>query len=70
MSAPTVTAPSAPTVADLAVRPSWKTPIAFGLLALVALITFGILGESGETSTFGISTSSDAWQIDPLALSS
>ncbi|PZF80034.1 ABC transporter permease [Jiangella anatolica] len=70
MSAPTVLAPSAPAAPDIAVRPSWKAPIAFAVLALVALIAFGILGESGQTSTFGISTSSDAWQIDPLALSS
>ena len=39
-------------------------------LSVAAGECLGILGESGQTSTFGISTGSDAWQIDPLALSS
>ncbi|HEY9412585.1 MAG TPA: ABC transporter permease [Jiangellaceae bacterium] len=49
---------------------SWKAPIAFTVLGLVSLVFFGILGPSGETSTFGISTPGDAVQIDPVGLPS
>lgn len=49
---------------------SWKTPIAFAVFGLVALLAFGIVGASGETSTFGISTRDDALQIDPVGVPS
>lgn len=49
---------------------SWKTPIAFAVFGLVALLVFGIVGASGETSTFGISTRDDALQIDPVGVPS
>ncbi|PSL03220.1 nucleoside ABC transporter membrane protein [Haloactinopolyspora alba] len=52
------------------VRPGWKTPIVLVVFALVAFVFFGLLGDSGRTSTFRVSTSADAWQIEPLALSS
>lgn len=64
--APVQQEPSAVVVAPR----SWKAPIAFTVLGLVSLVFFGILGESGETSTFGISTPGDAVQIDPVGLPS
>lgn len=51
-------------------RPSWKAPIGFAIFALVALVFFGVLGEWGQTSTFRLSTSTDAWQITPVGVSS
>lgn len=64
--APVQQEPSAVVVAPR----SWKAPIAFTVLGLVSLVFFGILGKSGETSTFGISTPGDAVQIDPVGLPS
>lgn len=64
--APVQQEPSAVVVAPR----SWKAPIAFTVLGLVSLVFFGILGPSGETSTFGISTPGDAVQIDPVGLPS
>jgi simple sugar transport system permease protein len=54
----------------VATQPSWKAPIGFVFFTLVALIVFGLFAPTGQTSTFGISTRSDAWQVDPLALPS
>jgi general nucleoside transport system permease protein len=49
---------------------SWKAPIAFSVLGLVALVAFGLLGPVGEESTFGISTSSDFLQVEPISVPS
>lgn len=61
--------PAAPPMARAVdVRPpSWKGPIALGLLALTALIVFGAFAESGD-STFGVSLRGDAIQIDPVSV--
>lgn len=65
-------APASPPVADGHTRPprSWKVPIALAVGALLALVVFGILGESGQRSTFGISTGGDALQIEPIGVPS
>lgn len=49
---------------------SWKAPIAFGVLGVVALLVFGLTAPSGEQSTFRISTGSDFIQFEPLAVPS
>jgi general nucleoside transport system permease protein len=49
---------------------SWKAPIAFTVFGLVALVAFGLLGPVGEESTFGISTSSDFLQVQPISVPS
>jgi ABC-type uncharacterized transport system permease subunit len=49
---------------------AWKTPVLFALFSLVALVAFGLGGESGQTSTFGISLRGEAVQIDPVELPS
>lgn len=49
---------------------SWGPPIAYAVLGIVALLFFGILADSGLTSTFGLSIRSDAIQLDPLGVPS
>jgi general nucleoside transport system permease protein len=49
---------------------SWKAPIAFTVFGLVALLAFGFLGPVGAQSTFGISTSSDFLQVQPISVPS
>ncbi len=49
---------------------SWKAPIGFTVFAVVAFVFFGLLGAWGDTSTFRLSTSADAWQIDPVGVPS
>jgi simple sugar transport system permease protein len=49
---------------------SWKAPITFGLLGLIALLAFGVFGAAGETSTFGISRATDFVQVDPISVPS
>jgi len=51
-------------------RRSWKAPIAFGVLGLAALVLFGLLGKSGEDTTFVISTDNDWVQIGPVSVPS
>lgn len=64
----TVTAPATVVPhAEIRAR-SWKAPIAFTFFGVLAFVVFGLLGEPGEESTFGISTASDFVQIDPIAV--
>lgn len=49
---------------------SWKAPVTYGLLGLVSLLCFGVLTPGGHTSTFVVSTASDAVQIDPVVVPS
>lgn len=49
---------------------SWKAPIGFAVFAVVAFVFFGLLGAWGDTSTFRLSTSADAWQIEPVGVPS
>ena len=49
---------------------SWKTPIALGVLGLVALVAFGLLAPGGRSTTYRFSTASDLLQIPDLTLPS
>ncbi|MET4589965.1 ABC transporter permease [Arthrobacter sp. 754] len=44
---------------------TWKTPVLLGILGLVAFIFFGVMGPN-ETTSFGISTSGDFFQLPAL----
>jgi len=72
MSAPTTDRPTA--VAPGAPKPlepiSWKAPIGYGAFGLVSLVLFGLLPDSGRTSTFTIATSKDFFTIDPVTVPS
>ncbi len=58
----TATAP-APTVSTVLRPISWKAPIAYAVISLVGLITFGLLGPNGRTSGFTVSTRDDLIQV-------
>ncbi|MCT1548971.1 ABC transporter permease [Brevibacterium casei] len=48
---------------------AWKYPIVYSVLALIALIFFGIIGRAGET-TFRIASSGDFFAIPDLVIPS
>jgi ABC-type uncharacterized transport system permease subunit len=48
-------------------RRSWKAPIAYGVLTLIALVLFVVLGRDGR-ATFGLSSSGDVIALPPLVL--
>jgi general nucleoside transport system permease protein len=66
----TVATPLTSATPETVRTPSLRAPIAFTFFAIVAFLAFGLLGEAGETSTFGISTPSDFAQIEPIAVPS
>lgn len=72
MSTATTTAPApvaGPRVAAL--KPiSWKAPIALTVLGVLAVVFFALVPGGGRTTTFRISTASDLFQIDPVAVGS
>ncbi|SDS73092.1 ABC transporter permease [Paraoerskovia marina] len=49
-------------------EPSLRVPIVLGVLGVVALVLFGLLGPAGAVTTFRISTGADAIQIPALEL--
>jgi general nucleoside transport system permease protein len=51
-------------------RRDWKVPITLGVLALIAVVVFGLFGSAGHTSTFGLSQESDRIQLPDVALPS
>lgn len=51
------------------VKESWKTPTVMGVLALVVLVFFGLLGKS-ETVSFQISTVKELIQLPKIEISS
>lgn len=55
---------------DAGSRPSRRAPVAFALFGLLALVVFGLLSSGGQTTTFGVSTSADFVQFDPIAVPS
>jgi simple sugar transport system permease protein len=67
--APVTPAPpaSAPVALTLVRVKSWKTPIILGVFVILGALLFIVLGRDG-TSTFGLSTSTDAIQLPNLAL--
>ncbi|KQR12332.1 ABC transporter permease [Cellulomonas sp. Leaf334] len=74
MSAPTIDA-TTPASARPAAQPvlppiKWHAPIAYAVVALVGLVVFGLLGPSGETSTFAVSTPRDFIQFTPFSVPS
>lgn len=69
MAAKTHAAPA--TGAPEAVRPvSYKAPAVMGSLGLVATVGFGLLGESGQTTTFVLAMPGDAIALPALAVPS
>ncbi|WGW10840.1 ABC transporter permease [Saxibacter everestensis] len=62
----------APLGADARVerQTSYKAPIAYGILGLIALIFFGVTTPGATESTFGISTRSDFLQFSPIGVPS
>lgn len=72
MSAPTLVAPKPADDDFLAALkpPSYQAPIAYGLLAVIGLLVFGILPSSGQDTTFTFATDSDFFQIQPLTVPS
>ncbi len=53
---------SSPIVLEKTVIKSWKSPIAFGIFAVVAVVAFGIFGRPGTTH-FRLSTDADFIQL-------
>lgn len=49
---------------------SWKLPITLAVFGVLSFVLFGLLAPSGETTTFGLSTSTDFVTFDPIELPS
>ena len=65
--------PGTPQAADqslaISAKPAtWKTPVMFGVLGLVAFVFFGLMGPR-QTAKFGISTGGDFFQLPALEVS-
>ncbi|MCU1586395.1 MAG: transporter permease [Microbacteriaceae bacterium] len=54
-------------IAATTVVKSWKSPIALGIFAVLSIVLFGFYGRAG-TSRFGISTTTDFFQIPAVAV--
>lgn len=67
MSLATTRSASAPIVLDKTIVKSWKSPIAFGIFAILALVAFGVFGRPG-TSQFRLSTTADLIQLPEVSL--
>ena len=62
--------PAAPRPAALLRPISWRAPIGYAVVAVLALFAFVLGAPGGRTSTFTLSTARDFFQIDPIAVSS
>lgn len=49
---------------------AYRLPIVLASFGVLSLVVFGLLGSSGSTTTFGVSTSTDFFTIDPIRLPS
>jgi len=49
---------------------SWKAPIGYAVVALLALLAFAVAAPSGLETTFTLSTSNDFFQIAPITVPS
>ncbi|MPV36678.1 ABC transporter permease [Georgenia subflava] len=49
---------------------SWRWPILYGVLALLALVFFTLLPETGQSTTYQLSRGGDAWSIPNFAVPS
>lgn len=47
---------------------SWRWPILYGVLAVVAVVFFALLPESGRSTTFQLSRGGDLWAIPNFAV--
>lgn len=63
----TSTAPLAGATALPGLRPSLKVPVSLGVLALIALVFFGLLGPD-QTAEMKISDPGDAFAVPALAI--
>ncbi len=59
-------APEPPAVTER--PPSWRVPITLAVFGAFALVVFGLGADSGQTSTFGITLGSEAFEIAPVEL--
>jgi len=49
---------------------SWKAPVAYAVIGLLALVFFALLPAGGQQTTFRLSTAKDFFQIEPITVSS
>jgi ABC-type uncharacterized transport system permease subunit len=56
--------------AEIEVPRSWKAPIAFGVIALLSLIFFGIGSAAGAETVFHLARDTDAFQIPDFSVAS
>ncbi|MER8026931.1 ABC transporter permease subunit, partial [Glutamicibacter protophormiae] len=54
-----------PSKSAISVLPSKKTPIIFSVLAVIVLVSFGLLGNS-QTASFSLSSAGDAFSLPDL----
>jgi simple sugar transport system permease protein len=62
--------PEAPASADVVQPVSWRGPITYAVLGVIALMAFGVLAEGGRSSILGLSYSADKVQLAPLEVPS
>lgn len=68
--APPKPAPS-PEAAQAILKPlSWSAPLGYGIIAVLALVAFGLAAPSGRRTTFTLATSNDYFRIAPITVSS
>ena len=49
---------------------SWRAPIGYGVLGLLALLAFGVLAPGGRETTIALATSSDFFTVGPITVPS
>jgi len=62
--------PERPRAAVVLAPVSWRAPLAYAIVAIVALVAFALGAPSGRTTTFTLSTTRDFFQITPIAVPS
>ena len=68
--APPKPAPS-PQAPQAILKPlSWSAPLGYGIIAVLALVAFGLAAPSGRRTTFTFATSNDFFQIPPVTVPS
>jgi general nucleoside transport system permease protein len=71
MAIDTTAAPAAPAAEPEVLLPiSYKTPIVMGVLGLLATVLFGVMGTSGETTTFVLAMPGDTISLPDLTVPS
>lgn len=68
------TTPAPASAPERAAKPlppiSWKAPVAYAVIGLLALVFFALLPAGGQETTFRLSTAKDFFQIEPVTVSS